>query len=213
MMHRDPHLQRRAVLAGLGTCLLSSAARAKSRCVDVAPGVQGCSVGIDSRVAFQFASAQEASQWCWAACISMIFGYAGHPVAQPRIVARAFGTLANLPGEPWRIMAALNIPWVDDRGTAFQPHASVADLAEASHQLAADRPLIVGTQGHAMVLTAMDYRVRLDGAWVIDRLTVRDPFPYGRATGVPRPPGLGLRGRRVLRADEAQAISFLAAVW
>ncbi len=170
-------------------------------------------MGIDSGVAFQFATSQQDTQWCWAACISMIFGYANHPVSQSRIVARAFGGLANWPAQPWQMLTALNIPWVDEHGRAFKPSATTVNLATASRQLALDRPLIVGTQGHAMVLTAMDYRVNRFGNWVVDRLTVRDPFPYGPPTETPIPPGLGARGRRVLSGQEARNISFLAAVW
>ena len=34
-----------------------------------------CKVGLKSNVVAAFADEQEASQWCWAACIQMIFAY------------------------------------------------------------------------------------------------------------------------------------------
>ena len=123
----------------------------------------------------------------------MLFDYAGHPVTQERIVATAYGGILNLPAQPQTILAALNIAWQDDNGQLFNPSARVVDLATATNELAANRPLIVGTLGHAMLITAMDYRMST-GIWVVDRLIVRGPFPYGPATGTWPPPGLGANG-------------------
>jgi hypothetical protein len=58
----------------------------------------------------------------------------------------------------------------------------------AAQDLAADMPLIVGTMGHAMVLTALTYNRDGYGSGVVTGAIVRDPWPY---------PGLR-DGRRVL---------------
>src|SRR5437764_474677 len=54
------------------------------------------------------------SEWCWAACISMIFNYYGHPVRQDRIVTTVYGAAYNRPaGAGWVIAKELNRDWVD----------------------------------------------------------------------------------------------------
>ncbi|MFM9776217.1 papain-like cysteine protease family protein, partial [Streptomyces galilaeus] len=63
---------------------------------------------------------QQASEWCWAASISMIWAFYGHPVAQSEIVTNAFGELVNQGGQPWQIFQALNGQRVDDNGVGFQ---------------------------------------------------------------------------------------------
>ncbi len=49
----------------------------------VPPGIQGCRAGIDSNVALKIARIQQQNQWCWAACIEMIFAYNGFSIQQP----------------------------------------------------------------------------------------------------------------------------------
>ncbi len=205
-------MNRRNLILGLtAATALPTRAFAAAQYVPVGPSVQGCSVGIPSSVAFQIAKAQEAQNWCWAACISMLFHYAGHPVSQETIVATAYGRIVDLPATNEKILAALNRPWTDEAGQVFHPQAGLVDLAAATNELAAGRPLIVGTLGHAMLLTAMDYRTGPQG-WAIDRMTVRDPYPYGPATNSRPPPGMGANGRRTLSVQEFVSISFLAAI-
>src|SRR4051812_26601268 len=67
-------------------------------------GIQECEAGIDSDMAGLSAQLQHASQWCWAACISMIFRYYDHPVRQARIVEETWGDIVNLPGQPAQIV-------------------------------------------------------------------------------------------------------------
>ncbi|MCA9618476.1 MAG: twin-arginine translocation signal domain-containing protein [Myxococcales bacterium] len=47
---------------------------------------------------------QRQSQWCWAACIAMVFQYNDHPVSQRRIVEEAY---ARVPPSPSRVMLAV----------------------------------------------------------------------------------------------------------
>jgi hypothetical protein len=99
---------------------------------------------------------QQMSQWCWAACLEMVFAYWGHPVSQVEIVRQTWGTIANVPAQPYQIVTDLNRRWQDDDGNSFNVAGDVftANAVTAAQDLAADMPLIVGSLGHAMVLTA-----------------------------------------------------------
>lgn len=130
---------------------------------------------------------QHASQWCWAACIAMVFAFYGHPVRQERIVAEAYGGVYNLPsGSGFNIAKQLDRPWVDERGrtfrsrllSVFDAHAGSYDLdyAMVVDALAKGRPLIVGTRDHTVVLTAVEYTAARDGARVLGA-GVFDPWP------------------------------------
>jgi hypothetical protein len=68
----------------------------------------------------------------------------------------------------------------------------------AAQDLAADMPLIIGTMGHAMVLSRLDYLVDQYGRGEVKWATVRDPWPG--------------RGRRVLSPQEWYNISFAARI-
>src|SRR5665213_936417 len=119
------------------------------------------------------------SQWCWAAAISGVFAFYGHPVSQARIVQQAYGGVVNMPGSPQAIMASLNRPWVDDAGVSFRVTADVysANWVTAAQDLAQNQPLIVGSLGHAMVVTATEYWRMPNGAGQTQFVTVRDPWP------------------------------------
>lgn len=105
----------------------------RSAVADGSCGRQGCIVGIPTdrinRIAAITGTSQEQSEWCWAASISMLFGYYGHPVSQEQIVRQAFGQLVNMPGSPALISQALNREWVDTRGKHFRSSAIYSDAA------------------------------------------------------------------------------------
>ena len=166
-------------------------------------GVQTCHAGIGSYVAHIAAretGPQYQSQWCWAACIAMVFRYYGFRVSQARIVEETWGDIVNLPGSPAQILANLNRLWVDDRGRRFRVAGDVrsANPLTAAQDLAADMPLVVGTQGHAMVLTSLTYLRNRFGAGDVKAAFVRDPWPG--------------RGRRTLSPAEWYGTSFLARI-
>lgn len=183
---------------------LPSRAHARLACGPfVQPGVQQCEAGIESSVAHVSAAAvggQHLSQWCWAACIEMVFRYYGHHVPQERIVADTWGGIVNLPGQPWQILANLNRDWIDEEGEAFSVAGDVfsANPVTAAQDLASDMPLIIGTMGHAMVLTSVVYIRDQFGNGNVRAAIVRDPWPG--------------RGRRVLSAQEWYGTSFLARI-
>lgn len=169
----------------------------------VPPGVQQCEAGINSSVANVTAAAvggQHLSQWCWAACIEMVFNYYGHAVPQERIVRETWGSIVNLPGQPGQILANLNRNWTDEGGDDFSVLGDVysANAVTAAQDLAQDMPLIIGTMGHAMVLTSFVYIRDSFGRGNVNAAIVRDPWPG--------------RGRRVLTPQEWFNINFAARI-
>ncbi len=135
-------------------------------------------VGISSISAQQAAERQSMNQWCWAACISTLFNYYGHPVSQARIVRQAYGGIVNMPASPNLIFRALNRRWVDDNGVPFTVVADVYTVnnVTAANDLQANHPLIIGTMGHAVLLTALTYYPTTNGPYIIGGI-VRDPWP------------------------------------
>jgi hypothetical protein len=203
-------LGRRALLAGgIASCAIGGRARAAIQCTEYDNrGIQQCEAGIEARVS-GFESEQENSRWCWAACISAIFRYHGFWISQQQIVAETFGRLVNQPAYGPQIMLAVNRAWVDEGGRRFVAHGAVlwdADAAiggpaatgEASRELADGHPLILGTAGHAVVLTALIYERDSQGRGGPNVAVVRDPWPG--------------RGRRTLSRTEWQQTRFLAKV-
>ncbi|MBX2803377.1 MAG: hypothetical protein KTR31_37195 [Myxococcales bacterium] len=139
----------------------------------------------------------------------MLFRHYGYDVDQAAIVEQAYGGPINMPAQPWTILSALNRSWTDRTGRRFRSvaQAGVTDPARAAQDLAGGMPLIIGTLGHAVVLTAMSYAFPLvRDAWgrpalgpaQVTQAVVRDPWPS--------------KGRRVLSAREWYSISFVARV-
>jgi hypothetical protein len=127
----------------------------------------------------------------------MIFAYYGFEISQEQIVAQTWGRVVNMPGQPGQILGNLNRWWIDRsgkrlsvQGTTFQ-----ANPRTAAQDLAADHPLIIGTRGHAMVLTDLTYLHDQYGRGEVTAPVVRDPWP-ARA------------GRRALSAQEWYSTSF-----
>jgi len=179
----------------LATCLLSATtgtARAEIRCMPLnSMGIQRCQAGLPTPLASTISAYQQASQWCWAASISMVFRHYGLNVSQPEIVRQAWGDLVNLPGSAREIAASLNRTWTDDKGDRWRVSSDTfrTEPGIAAQDLAANRPLIIGTMGHAMVLTALTYDRDFASNGYVTLATVRDPWP-------------GNGGRRDLTAQE-----------
>lgn len=186
-----------AVMASAG----AGTARADATCSPTGDGREQCMAGIRSDAVEATVAAeggQRMSQWCWAASIAMVFRYYGYEVSQERIVAETFGQVVNMPGTTHQIMLTLSREWQDDRGRRFQVTAGLLSRADAAAELAANRPLMVGTLGHAMVLTALGY---VKDPWNGDSVTsaiVRDPWPG--------------RGRRELAAEEWNGADMLLGI-
>jgi hypothetical protein len=106
-----------------------------------------------------------------------------------------------MPGTPAAIMSSLNRTWTDNNGSIFdvQTNMSPLSLDDVSTSLANDAPLIIGTLGHAMILTAITVDQDTSGRYVPVDATARDPWPYN-----PR--------RRSLTLTEWYNIQFAAAI-
>ena len=143
---------------------------------------------------------QHAEQWCWAACIAMVFAFHGHPLRQERIVGEAYGGVAGSAGRS--IAAQLDRVWVDDGGhpfrsrlrTLFDAYAgdAVLDLSKVVAALRRGEPMILGARDHAVVLAAIDYAATSEGPQALGG-GVFDPWPG--------------RGPRELAADELVPLS------
>lgn len=201
---------RRALILGAATAFAATRrAEALIRCTAYdGRGFQRCEAGIDERLGLVQAE-QENSQWCWAAVISAIFRYHGFWVSQAQVVSETFGRVVNLPAFSPQIATATNRPWIDEGGRPFVSHGAVlwdADAriggpgatGEASRELAAGNPLILGTTGHAVVLTGLVYERDALGRGAPSFAIVHDPWPG--------------RGQRTLSRAEWLATRFLAKV-
>ena len=178
-MQRRQFLQLATLAAP--TLALPGLLRADQSCgqtVDTPYGpVVRCTAGIRT-IKFQ-SSPQLQANWCWAACISMIFGFYGFSVQQSTIVSEIFGQAVDRPGQPSQILHELNKNWTDDRGRQFrsQGDAVSANAFTAVKDLQQNQPLIIGSHGHAMVLTALtgDTIVKT-GQYQFVEAIVRDPM-------------------------------------
>jgi hypothetical protein len=163
--------------------------------------VQTCRVGLPSDTLTFVAARQRSSQWCWAACIQMVFGAHGYDVPQEVFVQQTFGQITDMPGTPVQILNALNRSYTDTAGQTF---TGVGDVMSVSLEtIAADlrdrQPLIIGALGHATMLTALAWQQdNLGNVQVLDAV-IRDPWP-------------GSPSRRSLTAREWANVSFVARV-
>lgn len=171
------------------TLLLSSAA---AFCAQTGRAATQCSPTIcETSLSFRrFAARYEPqyqSQWCWAACISMVFGHYGYRVAQERIVTEAYGAPVDMPAvNGFVIASALNRVWIDDRGREFEASLeavfdvmagySTLDNIGIVDALDEGNPIIVGARGHAVVMTSVQYINTPVGPNIV-RVGVFDPWP------------------------------------
>lgn len=162
--------------------------------------IEVCTAGISS-ITFKQAFQQQ-NEWCWAACISMVFEYYHHAVDQQRIVKETWGSVADMPGMPRDILRDLNKRWTDDAGHAFQCQGDMlsVNVNTAVQDLIDDHPLIIGAFGHATVLAAIVSEVdTATSQYEIQQVIVRDPWP-------------GSGGRRPMSAMEWASINFAARI-
>lgn len=193
---------------------VSMQALAKTTCQLTAQG-QLCISQVDFNTFAQTAyQNQESSQWCWAASISMLFSYYKHPISQQAIVQSLYGGIINLPSGPgWNIASRVNTTWVDANGKRFRAQLTGAYDFDAGvmtvnnamlvNELDQERPVIIGTRGHAVVGTAVQY-IQTPAGPYITSIGVFDPWP-GRGAR-------GLDAREALAMHMGGDLRFLATV-
>ena len=183
-------MNRRHFVGGLAATFLTSSplvAVAQS-CVQLADGTTGCTVSIGP--GFKIV-VQNCPDHCWAASLSALFGFHGHPIDQ-NVIARALPSLTPMSCSPSGGSAVLNSvltsSWTDANGTHFQ--ASISGLFDPAHsitslpnagviaELQAGRPLLYCNTTHCMVQLGMKFRHDNAGNILsVDEVTVADPFP------------------------------------
>lgn len=123
------------------------------------PRVQICEAGAPVGLAMIRSQRQRAQNWCWAACIEMVFAAHGRYVAQEAIVMETWGSLRDAPAYGHEIMGALNRTWRDQFGRQFRSNADQRSVTPVTlaQDLAQGYPLIIGVPGHAMVMSRVRY--------------------------------------------------------
>lgn len=202
-------MKRREFFSAFSALLLTSHSWAERQCQQSEDGLQSCIAGLDQALANHSAREQPpGSNWCWAACMEMIFAYHGYDVPMDDIVQQTYGSKANLPAESKVLTRLLSQRWRDRRGREFNSRCEVLwqagtggvdfPAAVAARYLAENKPLIIGTHQHAMLLSALAFTHSGDPASMqITQAVVRDPAP-----------GMG---RRVLTVDELAQTTLLLA--
>lgn len=152
-----------------------------------AAGIQQCRIALAPEDVQRMAAVQERRNWCWAASMSMIFAHHGYQMAQERIAREQSDDAADRGASALAITRMLDQRWQDAHGRSFVASALAGSKPGRRFQfgndtvireLIAQRPLIIGTQGHAMVLVGLEYeRFTFQDAVRITGGTVIDPWP------------------------------------
>jgi len=134
---------------------------------------------------FDFATvSQKETQWCWAACITMVLNYYDIPCTQEEVVMRTYGTLVNYPARDlYQIAQYLNGWGVDRQGRQVIVQAeaySSAPFDAILSVLSDGRPFIIGVgngySGHVVVCYGVDW---VNNYWgpEVTKFYVYDPWP------------------------------------
>ena len=190
------------------SCLLAArpAAAGTTCAASPQPGVEQCVTGLAPALLREIQQPQQASNWCWAAVVSMVLQRYGLSVPQRQVVQARLGEPANTKVSVDGLTELLNREWRDAAGQSAQ--ASAAPLPtwwrqrglaapDVLEDLRADRPLVLVAQEHAMLLVQVVYERSADHAVRLVRAMVLDPSTEG--------------GLRMLRGSEQQ-LDFLARV-
>jgi len=135
-------------------------------------GIERCVSGLSGADLLQMQQRQEASSWCWAASISMVLRRYGSMVSQEQIVGTHFGQAANEGIPAASIFELLNRSWEDGSGREVVSSARLLPAwrrqlglvaPEVIEDLAQGKPLLIGTQQHAMVLVQLVFERPANG--------------------------------------------------
>ncbi len=152
-------------------------------------GVERCVTGLAASALPGMMQTQKQGRWCWAAGISMVLARYGVRVAQEEIVTTLFGRTEDEGASAKAIAQLLDRRWQGDDGAWAE--ASALPVARWWRQMGLmapvvldeldhERPLILGTQEHVVVLVELMYERstrRNDLSTRLLRAVVLDPAP------------------------------------
>jgi hypothetical protein len=176
ILNSEKDTNRRTFLTALGilgaALVLPDSARAELKCANTPYG-RTCQTYCDPQVP---SIMQRRQNWCWAACIEMVLKYNGCEISQEKIVQETYGGLVNAPAQPITILRQLDRNWTSDDGEIYRVAPRIYNTPQtAAQSLEANKPMIIGTMKHAMVLTELQYTINQYGVR-IDRAVVNDPL-------------------------------------
>lgn len=134
---------------------------------------------------FQYVTAsQKESQWCWAACITMVLNYYDIPCTQEEVVTKTYGDLVNYPARDMYQIAQYLNGWGKTRyGEDVVIQAETYEYAPFDgiiNELNSGKPFIIGVgdnySGHVVVCYGVDWIETSDGPYVTN-FYVYDPWP------------------------------------
>lgn len=171
---------------GLSSCGDDPIAPSKTNTTITQTGSQTVEVSMTQLA--QAIQTQQCEQWCWAACISMLFNFYGHPLSQAEIVAATYGSVVCLPaGTSTTIGVDLSRTYIDQRGVAFRSRVVAAydfmnGINAISNTMIIDalnnsNPLLYCNTHHAMVVYSVTYTPTALGPNV-QSVRVIDPWPF-----------------------------------
>jgi hypothetical protein len=162
-------------------------------------------IGVDDWRIELSAAMQNNSQWCWAACIQILFKYYRMEVSQEEIVNRTMGKtdadlLPNIPGNIKNITENLNNWSFDKSGYLFRVQAlSYIGAPKPSFlikELSTKHPIMIGyktkkNSDHAVIIISAKCKKELFSN-NIESIMIYDPYP---GMGYQEYPGLDLAKR------------------
>ncbi|TFZ07709.1 hypothetical protein [Ramlibacter humi] len=166
-------------------------ARAETKCRPAAEaGVEHCVSGLRADAVAEMRQTQRASQWCWAAAVSMVLRSYGVRVPQEQVVRQHWGSAVDIGVPPAVLGTLLNRRWNDASGRAVSLASDVRAGAQARlgspevlQDLQDGRPVVVVLPGHAVVLVQVEFQRRRDsGAVQLLGAVALDPAREGLRT-------------------------------
>lgn len=121
---------------------------------------------------------QEKEFWCWAASAQALLSTQGFDISQQEVVQATMGQVVNRAATAEQVRQAVDGHMAVVNGQRVRTRASfVNSLGSILNDLRESRPLIVGFEGHAYVLSAAEYRITPEGKTQILKVILRDPWP------------------------------------
>jgi len=175
-------MNRRTFVSAASALALTRGLRGQCQATPAGPL---CTATVDIPNHLSAIHTQDCPEWCWAASISMIFGFYNHEVEQEDIVRQVYGTLQCFPAGTRTIPQALSRAWTDADGqkfrsrvvAAYDPLNGVSAINNAIivNELQNDRPLLYCNTHHAMVVGGVVFYPTPNPT--ITTVGVIDPWP------------------------------------